>query len=409
MASELQVTDEFKKSLEAALDPESIRAAVLAEAEKQGYKMTTDSFGRPVIDAEATEKAAADKAAADKAAADKAAADAAAKAAADAAAKAAAAAANKTVSRTENIGGKDITFSGASEAEVSQQILAAYRTAYALKEEPKTQTPTPEEIAAKKVEEDQRAAALAELDLKFKRGEISVKEYMEKSGAMDSALEDYLAKQGLSTEQIKEAVESRQVEDEVKTWNDAAARFIAETDWPGGAQNEKILQMYLSKLDIPEGADKVQVLKDAYVQLKPVLHAFSLNNLSAQEREVFLKEHPAYLTEHPEYQQQATQTPEQKAAADAAAKATADAAAKAAADAARAPRTSSSLFGASSGVAEHVGGDNTKNGQQNVVDFKALGLSDDATPQEIMAAWQAYAMRNGQNPDTLLIQGFSRK
>ncbi len=63
---ELTVTPELKAIIEAATDPEVIRNAIVAEAEKQAAAAVVD------------EKAAADKAVADKAAADAAAADAAA-------------------------------------------------------------------------------------------------------------------------------------------------------------------------------------------------------------------------------------------------------------------------------------------------------------------------------------------
>jgi hypothetical protein len=90
-----------------------------------------------------------------------------------------------TFTRTETIGGKPITFEATSELELERAVQGALKAAAEL------QQPAPVEIDYHKVGRDAavRAAERADLDLKFKRGEISTPEYLEQSGAVKDYLE----------------------------------------------------------------------------------------------------------------------------------------------------------------------------------------------------------------------------
>src|ERR1700680_2770885 len=115
MSNELRtvsVTEDLTKAVGSALDPASIRAAVIAEAEKQGIV---------AADAAATQ-AAAEKAAADKAAAET--------------------TADSVFSRTEIIGGREFTFDASSELELERMVNNAFKVAYAVQTSEAEPTPS---------------------------------------------------------------------------------------------------------------------------------------------------------------------------------------------------------------------------------------------------------------------------
>ena len=86
-----------------------------------------------------------------------------------------------------------------------------------------------------------------ELELKFKRGEISTDEYLAQSGA----IERHLASQGLSLEALRAATDRGLIND----WESATDEFLqseAAADWPGGEANQAILGKILIDMGAAE-------------------------------------------------------------------------------------------------------------------------------------------------------------
>lgn len=370
--AELTVTPELKAIIEAATDPEVIRNAIVVEAEKQAAAAVID------------EKTAADKALADKAAADKVVADAAA----------------QTFESVETIGGKEFTFTAGSQAELDHMIANAYKVAYAVHPSERVIEQVVDPVAAEKAAAEKAAAdaaAKTELELKFKRGEISASDYIEQSGALAS----YLERQGIPIDELKKAVETNKGNDYEKSWQEASADFVktqAGADWPGGEKNLEILGLKIVALGLSEAKDKVGALAQAYADMKRTGMIF-----------------PTTVD--------ATLSPEQQAAAKAAAdkaiadKAAADEAARIvaangaaqisaetarAASAARVQSQSSSLFGASSGT----GAGPSAGGAAPAAPAAKTIIPDNATPAEILQAWKESQLAAGKDPNQVFMDQF---
>lgn len=357
------MTDELAKAVNAAMDPADLKAAILAEAEKQGL----------AADTLATEQATAEKAAADKTAADKVIAD--------------AATAKTTFSRTEVISGKEFTFEGDSEQEVNQMALNAYRVAATIQTPARVAPPIDPAIAAAAAQKaaEEEAANKAELELKFKRGDISTAEYIEQSGAMDA----YLAKKGVPLSALQAVIEKDQNTQYEKSWMQATEEFkrsVAGADWPGGEQNKNILGMKIVAMGLTDADDKVAALAAAYADMK------ATNMIFPVER--------AAVTLSPADQAIAEATAKAaKVSADNAA-ATAVVAEAARVAALRQPAKSSSIFGASSGV-------NTPAADKSAT--PTVEVPKDATPEEIIDAWKKTVVASGQSPDSAFQSQFSAR
>lgn len=206
----IDVNDDLAKAVASATSPEALRAAVQSEFDKQ-------------VSA-AVNKAQADAAAATQAAADKAAAD----------AKVAVTTPEDTlISRTEVIGGKEIEFTGGSDAELDRAVLNAYKVYEATRstEPAVTVDPAVAQAAAEKAAADQ-AAARVELELQFKRGDITAADFIERSGAV----KEYLEKQGVPIEELRASVEQNRGQKEIQSWESATNEFLqgpVGADWPG--------------------------------------------------------------------------------------------------------------------------------------------------------------------------------
>jgi hypothetical protein len=363
------VTEDLAKAVAGAIDPADVRAAILAEATKQ-------------TNARAEAQAAADA----QAAAEKAAADAAAKAAA---------AVPQSFTCTENIGGKELTFEAESQGELDRMVANAYRVAFAVKS-PEVATAEPvvdvlkqEADAAAKAAAD--AAAKAELELKFRRGEIPVDEYLTQSGAINRFLE----KEGVSIDALKATVSQNQNTQFEKSWAEATEEFLhsaAGADWPGGDKNRELIGMKLASMNLIDAKDKVGALAAAYADMK-------------KSGMVFTNDGSAQVTAGDSAAKVAAEAAAAKAAADAVtAKAAADAvAAKAVVDAAKlTPKTSSSFFGASSGVGAAL--TTAATASPNKVE-----VPKDATPEEILEAWKAAQLANGKNPNDAFNETFANR
>lgn len=357
----VEMNAEIQKAVTAAMSPEAIKEALLAEAQRQQA---------------ATQQTEADKQAA-----------AAAKADADKKAAEAAAAANQPVfTRTLTINGRDFSFEADTELELEKLVNNAYAVASAYQQtpEPVQQTQDEPTEAQKKAAADAEIARRADLELKFKRGEISTADYLEQT----NAVEEHLAKKGISIEKLKETVEHTELEQEKNSWASATTEFLATSDWPGGDRNLNLIGMQIEKMDLLNAEDKVGALRQAYAELK------SKNMLFVETPQT-----PQTSQPNAEAERQAA---ERAAAAERDRLANAERERAAAAAAVRptvTPSTSSSLWSRSSGV-----GDTTS----VVKPTENVEIPKDASPAEILDAWKRAQLAQGINPDDAFKQTFAR-
>lgn len=386
------------------MTPELEAAIRNASSRDDIQTLVRDELGRQTAAAEAetAATAAAAKAAADKAAADKAASD-------------AAAAESRGVSRTEVIGGKEIEFEASTEQELKDMILNAYRVYYATKSEPQqqvVQTDAAKEAAEAKNAAELEAARQADLQTKMQRGEISVTDYLNQSGAVAS----YLAEQGISVETLKATVAQAQQTEYVKSWSDATNEFLhgPGAKYPGGVKNQAQMEMALSVLGLQE-EPSVDSLVKAYDYLLKRDALFAPDTqLSDAEKIAAQKTADAATTvdanaarasevsgKSPEEIQAVIDAAVQKALAD---KAAADVAAI---EAAKKPRTSSTIFGASSGIFTPGGAGSAEAKVRS--DAAASAALQNASPTEIMEAWKAAQVAGGKDPNAAFTEQYATR
>ena len=348
----LVMTDELAKAIKDTLDPASLKQLILAEAERQ---------------ATAAQDAATTQAAAD-------------------AAKAAETPAD--FSRTETIGGREFAFTATSELELERMITQAYKVAYGV--QPTQTVPDVVEVsdADKAAIAAAQAAEKAELELKFKRGDISASEYIEQSGA----IKEYLEKVGIPLDELRNTVEQGRNKAFEQSWEQATEEFLhsaAGADWPGGEKNTELIGLKMAALGLVNADDKVAAMAQAYQALKAEGMLFAVET----------------STDDSATQLAAAQkiVDDARAAATAAATATTTAAAPAAA-ATPAPTTptSSSLFGASSGVGAGVGTTERAVSAQ-------IQIPKDASPEEILQIWKNATVAAGKSPDDAFRDHFNQK
>lgn len=344
------VNDDLTKAVSSALDPSEIRAAIIAEAEKQGLAADQNA---------ADQKAAEKKIAEEKAAAD------------------AAATVPENFTRTEVIGGKEFTFDAATELELERLVNNAYKVAHAIQQTPpapQVEPPVPQPTA------EEQAAAKAELELKFKRGEISTAEFLEQSGAVD----EYLSKRGVPIDALKAAVDRNQESTEQQSWETATQKFLnspAGADWPGGYKNLELIGMIISSQPTLLNADdKVAALAQAYNFMKTKGTIFP--NTPA------LEPAPAPVVPVPVVATASAAIPGAPPAAPAAP---------------RAAATSSSLFGRSSGSGA------TTEVAPTAAAAAKVDIPADASPAEILEAWKKGQVAQGKDPNAAFQETFSAR
>jgi hypothetical protein len=105
------------------------------------------------------------------------------------------------------------------------------------------------------------AANKAELELQFKRGDISASDYLQRSGAIS----DFLEQQGVPLENLKEAVAEKQSERFTQSWAQATEEFLHSpegSDWIGGEANKNILGTLITEnalIDQPSAATLAKI------------------------------------------------------------------------------------------------------------------------------------------------------
>ena len=360
---EITVNKEIADAIQNATTTDGIKSLLASEAEKQGA-----AAAQLAVDQAAAEQARLDQVAADAAAAQ----------------AAAAAEAARSFKRTENIGGKNFEFDGASEAEVDRLVLNAYKMAYTLREERPAVAEVVPDAAAVAAAAEAEAAAKADLEKKFRLGEVSAKDYIEQSGAINQ----YLESQGLSVAALRDAVNANIGAQTAQSWSQAGETFrnsSAGADWPGGTRNQEILAMKLSELGLLEAPDKVAAIAQAYAALKQKNTYFPYGDFNTEAEWRAANGQPAVAAAVVAQPSNATQA----AAAQAAA---ADAARVQAALKTRSASAASSMWGQSSGTSGASTADPAVAAAKTIV-------PPDATPQEIMQAWKDAQVAGGINPD----------
>lgn len=400
----LTVSDDIAKALSAATTPDELRGVLEGEvtrqfndAQKTGATTTAD----PTADAA--------KKVADDAAAATAAADAKAKAEAEAAKTA-----PQAFTRTESINGKDFTFEAGSELELERMVNQAFKIGQQFKAE-QDEIVDPAIAAADAAKKAATEAAfLVDLELKFKRGEITGQDYIEKSGAISK----YLESQGIPVAELKNTVEKGRTETYENGWKTATETFLgsaAGADWPGGARNLKLIGTKLAAMGLTDAEDKVGAITKAYAALKAddilfppettaEADAAKAADAAAQKAAADAAAAVAGKVDPATVSNVSALSDADKAVLDAARKIVADqqaAAAKAIEDAKRVPARSSGMFNQGSGVSESV---------QTAIDKAAAGqiptIPADATPAEIMEIYKQANLKAGVNPDAAFQAAF---
>jgi hypothetical protein len=178
-----------------------------------------------------------------------------------------AASATREFTKSVEIGGREFTFTASNEAEMAAlisnaQLVAENVTAPVRDENGRFVARNGEPVDDGGAE----AARQTELELKFRRGELSIKEYLAESGAVGSYLEDA----GVSMEDLRASAQQRDAAIYEQDWQTATAAFLAGpgAEWPGGNANKTNLQNALVALDLMDADDKVGALVKAYEYMK---------------------------------------------------------------------------------------------------------------------------------------------
>lgn len=159
--------------------------------------------------------------------------------------------------------GEKFIVEGDTELEVQQKVNQLLRAA--MTESPAQQAQEMEQPrdADGRFVSAEDAAARTELELQFKRGEITTETYLRESGALDS----YLAENGIDPEALRE-VSSKKFE---QSWADATNEFLssaAGADWPGGETNRQTIGQIIAETGWIESANKAEALTAAWAYMK---------------------------------------------------------------------------------------------------------------------------------------------
>jgi hypothetical protein len=157
-------------------------------------------------------------------------------------------------------------FEGNSELEVERAIADYMRTKIA---QPETRTEVARDDKGRFTAEQgpENAVAKAELELRFKRGDISTEEYLTQSGA----IENYLAQQGIPLSDLKATVaEKQEVKMYEQSWAQATEQFLngAGSDWPGGPELMREAGERMQSMGLTDAADKTAALAQVWNSMK---------------------------------------------------------------------------------------------------------------------------------------------
>jgi hypothetical protein len=166
------------------------------------------------------------------------------------------------ISRSVVIAGQKFVIEGATETELAQNEANLYRKVFA---QPAATAQTEEQPRNERGQfvSAEDAAAKAELELAFKRGDISASDYLQRSGAVA----EYLEKQGVPVDTLREAVAEKQSQKFNQSWADATAEFLSHSDWPGSEPNRTRLGGIILELGLVD-SPSVESLQRAYDHMK---------------------------------------------------------------------------------------------------------------------------------------------
>jgi hypothetical protein len=173
-----------------------------------------------------------------------------------------ASAAPKQIAKTVTVDGVKHIIEGATEMELAQNETTLYRKLFA---QPTVAAQTEEQPRNERGQfvSAEDAATKAELELAFKRGDISTSDYLQRSGAVA----DYLAKEGVSIDALKATVDQNQAASYEKSWQQATAEFLSHSDWPGLESNRARLGATILELGLVD-SPSVESLQRAYDHMK---------------------------------------------------------------------------------------------------------------------------------------------
>jgi|ERR1700704_669538 len=161
--------------------------------------------------------------------------------------------------RTVNIGGQPRTYTGATEGEVTSQIVAAVEA------QPVTAKEKP--VAAEKSKPRQYSEdELFALGLEIQKGKIeAIDSYLEESGFLERVLE---RKFGLTPDALKVAVNATTAQADQSAANAAVQGWLEQpdNDYPGGKGNSKIIGYTVAAMGLP--TNDPNSYKKAYEQMK---------------------------------------------------------------------------------------------------------------------------------------------
>jgi len=162
--------------------------------------------------------------------------------------------------KTIEVAGQKLIFESDSELEVERSIGDYFRALQPRVEtQPEVHSETPRDERGRFVSEED-VVAKAELELKFKRGEIDTATYLAESGAVNS----YLASQGISLEDLKKVANDGYQAD----WQTATQEFLSRhPEWVGGNANLKEAGETLLRLHLQD-SPSVESLESAYQDMQ---------------------------------------------------------------------------------------------------------------------------------------------
>jgi hypothetical protein len=173
-------------------------------------------------------------------------------------------AAPKTFAKSITVeGGKKLFFEGDDEADVERRISTYLQSQMRPVETKPEVQPRDAKVQFTRVDDP---VAKAELELQFKRGELTTADYLAQSGAID----EYFAAQGVSIDELKASVEQKRNENVEHSWKSVTQEFLnspAGSDWPGGPENLKAIGEVLTAMHV-ENEPSVENLAAAYKYLK---------------------------------------------------------------------------------------------------------------------------------------------
>ena len=155
----------------------------------------------------------------------------------------------KTRSKTVTVNGETFEISGSTDEELVAKELQLFRELIHPQEQPTVQAQRDPQNGRFISAEQQ--AANAELELRFKRGEISTDDYLTQSGA----IERHLEAQGIDVNSLRE-VSGRGF---VQSWASATEKFLHSAEgesWPSGEANLKIVAEILETNNLLDAEDK---------------------------------------------------------------------------------------------------------------------------------------------------------